>query len=199
MPEFQVATSSFPGHGACALFNAGDDAGTMTGDKAMEFLANNIHIFPGALPSVLLIEEGINGELIKMILQKAGLVVRCVETYDEAAKTLRSFLPDLILAAINEDGMDGNEITFQLKCENEELRKIPVILMSDIRLSEAARRDMIALGVNWVLEKPIVPTSLPKLVRETIRSASVLNDRNYFSRKVGCGQTASSALMASVV
>jgi DNA-binding response OmpR family regulator len=173
-------------------------AGDRTGETTMVFQASQIHIFPGMQSRVLLIEKPLHGELIKMVLQKSGITVYHARDYDEAEQAVRSFKPDAILASLNEDGLDGREIVFHLKCEHSELRGVPVILMSEIRLSEAARRDLVTLGVNWVLEKPIVPTSLPKLVRETVREASVLNDRNYFARKVGVGQTASSALMASV-
>ncbi len=89
----------------------------------MNFQANNIHIFPGALPGVLLIEKPLHGELIKMVMQKAGIAVWHVHDYDEAAMALRVFKPNLILASINEDGLDGREIVFQLKCERENLRQ----------------------------------------------------------------------------
>ena len=154
----------------------------------------------GKLPSVLLIEDAFNGELISSLLQDAGLSVWHSRDENDAATAVCCFNPDVMLVAFNDAGPDGPAIVAQLKASMPRLQNVPVIVMTESRMSALARRRLATLNVTWILEKPLVLTSLPKLVRATMRSsnADVVQSQR-FVQQIEFGQSASSALMRCVV
>ncbi len=155
---------------------------------------------PGKLPGVLVIEDAMHGELISSLLLHSGFSVWHASDEEDAMLAARCFTPDVMLVALNDNGTDGPVIVAKLKAENPHLKNVPVILMSERSLSQMARRGMATLNITWILEKPLVLTSLPKLILATIGSSrrNLVRSSRYI-RQIEFGQTASSALMDCVV
>ena len=65
-------------------------------------------------------------------------------------------IPDLILLDWDTDGVDGEAVLRGLR-SNPEMRRVPIILLTNRGVSEGVRRDLATYGVHWILEKPIVP------------------------------------------
>ena len=111
-------------------------------------------------------------------------------------------IPDVVLLDWDTDGVDGEAVLRGLR-SNPDTRRVPVILLTNRAVPEAIRRDLAGYGVHWILEKPIVPLSLPKLIERTIQSVARNGDTPapQFQRSallVECGQTASGVAWKAV-
>jgi DNA-binding response OmpR family regulator len=153
-------------------------------------------------PSVLLIEGEREGELARLVLEQADVPVRHVSSQEEAEKVLTSFVPEVLLVGWGEDGFDGRAILAMLKFRHPALRGTPVVLMTDHKLDEFTCYNLSRFNIKWILEKPIVPTGLPRLMRRIVRQDAVqvtTSGWNSLPRQVEFGQTASCAYMNAVV
>ena len=153
-----------------------------------------------ACPPLVMLVEGLqDGELVKLILEQAGIAVFHFSTEEELAAAVETATPDLFLVDWN-DGFDGLGMVSRLKQKHPSLRPIPIVLMSERGIYGLLRKRLYDLGVKWILEKPIVATSLPKLVAATIRQRrpQVVSLRDQHPALIGFGQTASAALLPAV-
>ena len=104
------------------------------------------------MPKILMIEDDIpTAELVQMILSPRGMEL--VHTADgaQAIQMAKQHSPDLILLDVMLPGMDGYSIQSGL-CEDEDLRKIPVIMLT----SKAQMEEFFRTAPNVVdfIEKP---------------------------------------------
>jgi DNA-binding response OmpR family regulator len=152
-------------------------------------------------PFVMLIEDPRDSELAKLVLERAGYAVLNAAGEDELLAALETVTPDLLLVGWSNEGLDGLAVITRLKQEHPHLRRVPVILMADHRIGEYTRYDLHKLGVTWVLEKPVVATSLPKLIAATLgrRRPHIAKVQDLIPQQIGFGSTASAALYPAVV
>lgn len=106
------------------------------------------------MSTILVVEdnEG-NQELLRVLLEMAGHVVRCAQTADEGISLARELSPDLILMDMHLPGMDGYEATRIIKSDSV-LKKIPIIAVTAI----SDRHDeeiLTACGCDGFIAKPI--------------------------------------------
>ncbi len=104
------------------------------------------------MSKILMIEDDIpTAELVQMILKPRG--VELIHTADgtQAIAMAGEHRPDLILLDVMLPGMDGYTIQSKL-CEEDELRRIPVIMLT----SKAQMEEFFRTAPNVVdfIEKP---------------------------------------------
>lgn len=124
-------------------------------------------------PAVLLIEDDfIHGGLIKTALSAAGVHVCMAVTEAEAADVLHVFLPDVIIADWDTDGIDGRAFIKALRAKCQPPSRIPAILMTQSAVTDALRLELLEDDFSWVLQKPFSMSGLPRLVRTVIAEKS---------------------------
>jgi CheY-like chemotaxis protein len=116
-------------------------------------------------------------DLVDRILSSVGHEIIQAMSGEEALATLRKMLPDLILLDVMMPRMDGWQ-TLELIREQEELRNVPVAMLTAISLTpEIAGRGDIDELVDYI-EKPFTKDSLIKRV-----NYSIIDDLDDISKK----------------
>ncbi|HEY3323031.1 MAG TPA: hypothetical protein VGP72_21445 [Planctomycetota bacterium] len=157
---------------------------------------------PSEALSVLLIEDAVEGELVSMVLEQARIGVRHVWSLPDATESLSQGAPDLILVGWSEDAFSGMFTLRSLLSLCPALERTPIILMADHKLSDFHRYRLSRLNIKWVLEKPVVPTAIPRLIRRTARACATrprILGPEFLPRQVDFGSTASSCYQGAVV
>jgi CheY-like chemotaxis protein len=100
-------------------------------------------------------------EMIKWNLEKTGEYKVTVETESKHALDVAKVVkPDLILLDVMMPGMDGADVEYQIKKE-EELKDIPIIFLTAIVKEEEIESEGGVIAAHVFLAKPV---SLKKLV-----------------------------------
>lgn len=106
-------------------------------------------------------------ELLRYNLAKEGYRVTCVASGEEAVKTGKAILPDLILLDLLLPGMDGLDVCRLLKGEAQ-TRPIPIIMLT----AKGEEADIVAgleLGADDYVTKPFSPRVLLARLRAALR------------------------------
>ena len=112
---------------------------------------------------VLVVDDNpTNLKLIAYLLQAKGYEVRTAADAESALELVRSARPRLILMDLQLPGMDGLELTRQLK-RNPETRDIVVIAVTAYAMRGDEQRAR-AAGCDDYMAKPIDPRALPAVV-----------------------------------
>jgi len=106
-------------------------------------------------------------ELLRYNLAKEGYRVTCVASGEEAVKTAKAILPDLILLDLLLPGMDGLEVCRVLKGEDR-TRSIPIIMLT-AKGEEADIVTGLELGADDYVTKPFSPRVLLARLRAALR------------------------------
>lgn len=93
---------------------------------------------------------------IRVLLEEAGFAVATASTALAAFRVMKRHLPQVILMDVLLSGVDGREITRQIK-RHPLFHHIPVIVMSAHPGIDASARQA---GANDVLEKPFAMEEL---------------------------------------
>lgn len=132
--------------------------------------------------SILVIEDDEDqGQLLAVLLRKAGFETRIVASGQEAVMTLNEWQPDVVLADLNLPGMDGIETT-QLIRSHKQIAGIPVIMMSSDSDEDTVVRAL-SRGVDEFIGKPIRTGELTVRIsnlmdlKEKERRLSVLSEK----------------------
>ena len=153
---------------------------------------------------LLVASESMHTELVRMVLMDRGMSVHTPPAASASNPLLQIEIPNLILVDWDAEGVDGEALLRGFR-NNADTRKVPVIAMTHIAVTEPFRRKLIPFNVQWILEKPIVTLSLPKLIERTIKSNAAGNGGGANCRYqqcallVECGETASGALWKAVI
>ncbi len=107
------------------------------------------------------------GRLIDQVLRNHGFAVSHASNGRQALEMLESETPDLILTDVDMQVMSGPELLRQL---NEENVTIPVVFMS-AHSNDRLATFGIDVAITTVVRKPFSPTSLVKLLKNTLRSS----------------------------
>jgi two-component system, cell cycle response regulator DivK len=117
-------------------------------------------------PILVVDDAPINLRLIRMLFTHEGYEVRTAERAEEALEMLSSYRPELILADVQLNGMDGLEMTRKIK-EDPRTNAIRVVAFSAHSSSESRERAIHA-GCEDYICKPIDTTALAARVRELL-------------------------------
>jgi DNA-binding response OmpR family regulator len=152
--------------------------------------------------SVLLLSfDFLMTELLCDVMAESKIDARHAWSPAEAGDHVAIRRPHLILVDWDVDGEDTIAIHRQLR-RAMRLNDVPAILMTDANVSQGLRSALSLEGVRWILEKPIVPTSLPKLIKSTITEADMNAHKNSggfrLAPRIHAGESASGAMWQKI-
>ena len=126
--------------------------------------------------AVLIVDDNpINLKLARVVLSAEGLEVRTAMSAEEALTVLETFTPRLILMDIQLPGLDGLELTRQLK-RDPERHDIIVLALTAYAMKGDMERAL-AAGCDGYMSKPIDPGTLCTVVERHLQSqAHTKND-----------------------
>lgn len=104
-------------------------------------------------------------EVVKIILTDQGFEVVAVSEGKDAFESIIKNSPDIVLLDLWMSGMDGREITRQLKSQ-QETQKIPVIILSALNDVEKKAKEA---GADGFLAKPFNISDLLTLIKKHSR------------------------------
>ena len=123
-------------------------------------------ILPGE--SILVVDdEPANLRLLTVLLSRNGYQVHEARTAEEALEIVAKIRPRLVLADIQLPGMDGLEMTRQLK-SNPETKDIVVVAVTAFAMKGDEQKALDA-GCDGYITKPIDVTSLPRVLKKYFR------------------------------
>ncbi|MDT8378186.1 MAG: response regulator [Desulfotignum sp.] len=106
-------------------------------------------------------------ELIKYNLKTEGYIILSAGTGEQAIKTAKQSLPDLIVLDLMLPGIDGLEVTRYLK-NHERTADIPIVMVT----AKGEESDVVTgleLGANDYISKPFSPRELVARIRAILR------------------------------
>ncbi len=115
-------------------------------------------------------EEDIR-ELLKYNLEKEGYQVIGAATGEEALKTMRGRLPDLMLLDLMLPGLDGLEVCRRIRVEPQ-TRHLPIIMLT-AKGEEADIVTGLELGADDYITKPFSPRVLLARLHAALRRRSL--------------------------
>jgi CheY-like chemotaxis protein len=114
----------------------------------------------GAGATVLIVDDNaVNLKLARVILENEGYGVRTAADAEEALELLRGWTPRLILMDIQLPGMDGLQLTRQLKADPATREVIIVALTAYAMKGDDLK--MLAAGCDGYITKPLDVGALP--------------------------------------
>ena len=124
-------------------------------------------IFAGR--TVLLVEDDEDArEILSMLLEHAGAVVRQAESVAGALAELDRGVPDLVLCDISMPDADGYSFARALRARPAARGGLVVAVALTAHAREEDRRRSLAAGFSGHAVKPIDPAALAALVRELL-------------------------------
>jgi two-component system chemotaxis response regulator CheY len=147
------------------------------------------HTFTSDAPSISVLFLGadvLQGMLIRSVLLNSGIDVRIAVNEQEAHAAARTFHFDLVMAEWDSESLDGRAIVLELRKKVPHFSAVPAILVTYREVSDLSRFELSQRGFRCILQKPIVATSLPKLIKSMIGGEPYL-----CARFIACGETAS--------
>jgi two-component system cell cycle response regulator len=106
--------------------------------------------------------------LVATVLRRDGYTVLEAGDGPQALDVAVRSIPDLVVVDITLPGMDGVEVTRQLKA-TKKLALVPVVALSALREQAVAVRDRaLAAGCAHFLTKPCPPATLRGLVAQML-------------------------------
>ncbi|MGO3127294.1 MAG: EAL domain-containing protein [Luteimonas sp.] len=122
---------------------------------------------------VLIVEDDPSQALFaESVLNGAGLQARVVSVATEFIAALGEFQPDLVLMDLHMPGMDGSELTAQLRGQAA-FSHIPVVFLTGDADPER-QFEALEVGADDFLTKPVRPRHLIAAVQNRIRRARAL-------------------------
>jgi CheY-like chemotaxis protein len=113
---------------------------------------------------ILIVDDNAtNLKLLRVLLSKEGYQIRTAESAEDALAVLKEARPHLILMDIQLPGMDGLDLTRQLKADPD-TRDIIVLAVTSYAM-KTDQEKALAAGCNGYVTKPIDTRALPDLVR----------------------------------
>jgi CheY-like chemotaxis protein len=118
-------------------------------------------------PVLIVDDNPMNRKLAKILLEKDGYLVSLASDAEEALDSIRAFRPRLILMDIQLPGVDGFELTRQLK-ENPSTHDILIVALTSYD-QKGDQEKAKAAGCDGYLQKPIDVVSLPSVLAGYLR------------------------------
>jgi diguanylate cyclase (GGDEF)-like protein len=122
--------------------------------------------------SLLLVDQDeINRNMLYRIFKRAHYEIVLADSVVEALSILQKHKIDIVISEINLSKMDGFQLKMKMN-ESKSFQDIPFIMVSHNKTIENIKRGNL-LGVDLILEKPIVPEELighVNRMKERVRS-----------------------------
>lgn len=122
---------------------------------------------------VLVVDDNLtNLKLIEYLLQSRGYEVVTAFDAESALQVVRTARPALVLMDLQLPGMDGLELTRQLKA-NPDTRQIAIVAVTAYAMKGDEQRAL-AAGCDAYIAKPIDTRTLPDVVEKYLHRAQKL-------------------------
>ncbi len=116
---------------------------------------------------ILIVDDELdNRELLQIVLGWDGFLTSMAGSGEEALASVADLAPDLVLLDLMMPGLDGCEVTAQMKA-NPATKDIPVVIVSAID-DRATRTRVLRAGAIDFITKPIDRSDLCRRVREIL-------------------------------
>lgn len=114
-------------------------------------------------PILIVDDNAVNLKLVRVLLGKEGYETRTASDATEALAVLETFKPRLILMDLQLPGMDGLQLTRQLKADAR-TREILIVALTAYAMKgdEEKSRDA---GCDGYITKPIDTRTMPAILR----------------------------------
>jgi two-component system alkaline phosphatase synthesis response regulator PhoP len=115
--------------------------------------------------TILIVEDEI--ELVRILrdyLERAGFRVETASSGPEAVSIFRHSPPDLVLLDLNLPGMDGLDVTREMRRHSD----VPIVMVT-ARVEETDRLIGLELGADDYITKPFSPREVVARVRAVLR------------------------------
>lgn len=123
---------------------------------------------PEQKPRILIVDDDDSARMItETILSREPYILEFATSGQEALDSIRSFPPDVIILDIMMPGMDGYQVTRQIKL-HPTYRHIPVILLSALGCKEDIVEGLDS-GADEFISKPVHALELRARVRSMLR------------------------------
>ncbi|MDC0358682.1 ATP-binding protein [Oligoflexia bacterium] len=117
---------------------------------------------------ILLVEDNpVNQDTVARILAKHGLLVSVVSNGQEALDELKVKAFDVVLMDLHMPIMGGIEATKEIRQNNEEQGKIPIVALTAYA-TRGAREECLAAGMNAYISKPIDYDKLLNIIKNMV-------------------------------
>jgi two-component system, cell cycle response regulator DivK len=127
--------------------------------------------------AVLIVDDNpTNLKLARVVLSAEGLEVRTATSAEEALNVLEAFTPRLILMDIQLPGLDGLELTRQLKADPQ--RRDIIVLALTAYAMKGDLEKALAAGCDGYMSKPIDPVTLCAVVERHLQSQAQSTNGN---------------------
>ena len=124
---------------------------------------------------VLVVDDNpTNLKLARVVLSAEGLEVRTAASAEDALNVLEAFTPRLILMDVQLPGLDGLELTRQLKADPQ--RRDIVVLALTAYAMKGDMEKALAAGCDGYMSKPIDPATLCDVVERYLQSETEKKD-----------------------
>ena len=115
--------------------------------------------------SILVVDDNAdNRDLTQILLECDGFEVRTAEDAVEALAVLRSYRPKLILMDVQLPGIDGLDLTRQLR-RDPSLRNVIIVALSSYAMAAEMENARVA-GCDGYITKPIYTRTFAGAVRK---------------------------------
>lgn len=122
----------------------------------------------GRKPLILVVEDDLSSRMLATAtLEGDGYIVDGAASAEEAVERIAQGLPDLILMDVQLPGMDGLELTKQLKADPA-TAGIPVLAVTGNTMP-LHQRAALAAGCEAFIAKPVSPAALSAEVRSHLK------------------------------
>lgn len=120
--------------------------------------------------SILIVEDNqINAMLVNVLLTAKGYITQLAGNAEEALDALETFQPQLIIMDIQLPGMDGLELTRQLKADPK--YKNTLIVAVTAYAMKGDREKAIAAGCDEYIAKPIDTNTFADTITELLQTS----------------------------
>lgn len=118
--------------------------------------------------SILIVDDNvINLKLLRVLLAAEGYEVRTAAAAEQALTVLEELHPDLILMDIQLPGIDGLELTRQLK--SDPTTKDIIILGLTAYAMKGDEERVLKAGCDGYIAKPIDTRTLPDVIAQCLK------------------------------
>jgi CheY-like chemotaxis protein len=115
-------------------------------------------------------DDPVNLKLTRVLLSSEGYLVRTAADASEALQVLKEFTPQLILVDIQLPGIDGLELSRQLR-RDPTTRHVPMVGLTAYAMKGDEER-ILAAGLDGYISKPIDTRTVPATIASYLRKRS---------------------------
>lgn len=162
-----ITIESTPGVGS--TFRAFFPYEPSTTGKAETFVkAADRPVKSGQFKILIAEDNAINRMLLEALLIDKGFIVKCAQDGLEALRQTEIERPDLLIVDIQMPGLNGMNLTKELRARKDELAHIPIIAVTGYS-QEKDIEMILSSGVNSIIPKPIEDKDLLQKIAELLK------------------------------